>query len=62
MEAIIVLTDADEMKNVAKINGGELEKEKIFFERRRKKRRYFVFRFPGLRNFSSFTSISLRYY
>jgi hypothetical protein len=41
MEAIIVLTDAGEMKNVAKINGGELEKEKIFFERRRKKRRYF---------------------
>ncbi|KAK2369385.1 calcium sensing receptor, chloroplastic [Trifolium repens] len=27
----------------------------------RKRRRYFVFRFPGLRNFSSFTSISLRY-
>jgi hypothetical protein len=28
MEVIVVLIDAGEMKNVTKINGGELEKEK----------------------------------
>jgi hypothetical protein len=31
MEAIVVLTDIGEMKNVTKINGGELEKENKIF-------------------------------
>jgi hypothetical protein len=31
MEAIVVLTEAGEMKNVTKINGGDLEKEKKIF-------------------------------
>ncbi|GAU46988.1 hypothetical protein TSUD_186300 [Trifolium subterraneum] len=31
MDAILVLTNAGEMKNVTKINGGDLEKEKKIF-------------------------------
>ncbi|MCI26741.1 alba DNA/RNA-binding protein, partial [Trifolium medium] len=31
MEAIVILTNSGEMKNVTKINGGDLEKEKKIF-------------------------------